>query len=141
MEGKRPRKVFLDANGLRILHDNFVTTRSIPTDSIDLTVTCYDSETEILTSDGWMPFSELTTGHNVATLEWQDLPSEGKLVFRNPSRVVKSSYKGKLVRIRGPKTDLLVTPEHRCLIKNRDSWSIKSAKDLTSRCDGFLVNV
>jgi site-specific DNA-methyltransferase (adenine-specific) len=39
MVQKSSRKFFLDADGLRILHDNFISTPAIPEQSIDLTVT------------------------------------------------------------------------------------------------------
>lgn len=80
---------------------------------------CYDEETEVLTSSGWVPFPKLTLDHEVAACT----PVRGKVMvaFRHPERIVDLAYTGPLHRVESDDISLGVTPEHTMLVK-RPSW-------------------
>ncbi len=75
---------------------------------------CYDKETEVLTSEGWKRFDELTGEEIVATLNQQ-----GELEYQRVEKVHKFRYKGKLIKIVGRNVDLAVTPTHLLLVRKR----------------------
>jgi len=75
-----------------------------------ITFTCYDDKTEILTQSGWKSFNDLKQGESVATLS-----SAGYLEYQVPCRIINEQYTGKMIRFGGfPRAscDLLVTPNH-----------------------------
>lgn len=77
-------------------------------------VSCYTADHQVLTRrDGWVPVSEIcATEHEVACLA-----DDGGVTYSRPVEVQRSLYRGHLVHIRGVGVDLLVTPEHRCLVR------------------------
>jgi UDP-glucuronate decarboxylase len=75
---------------------------------------CYDSETEILTEDGWVPFPMLRHGTAVATLT-----EGGEVEYHVPDEIISYPYVGELVRFAGPGFDLAVTPNHRVYARYR----------------------
>lgn len=86
---------------------------------------CYSKDTEIMTDRGWVRFDELTADANVA--QWED----GNIQFVKPTGYVKT-FKEKLINIKTDKhIDLLVTEDHRCLIRDRKTLKLKvlPAKD------------
>lgn len=76
---------------------------------------CFDGHTEVLTTTGWVLAEQLTDQHMVAQY-WKDT---GEIDFTKPE-VHKVNYLGDMVHITTEQQiDLLLTPQHRCLIKNR----------------------
>ena len=86
----------------------------IPT--VDYMLTCYDDQTEILTENGWILFSQLQEGIKVATLE-----EDKYLRFREPLRIIKQPYRGPLYSIQTKTVDLKVTLDHNMYIRKRRS--------------------
>jgi DNA polymerase I-like protein with 3'-5' exonuclease and polymerase domains len=88
---------------------------------------CFDGETELLTTEGWVRADKLTKQHYIAQY-WKD---DGSVDFVHP--VVHSPhFKGEMVQIKTEQQiDLLLTPEHRCLLQHRKSgkWLDCPAKD------------
>lgn len=86
---------------------------------------CYDDATEILTRHGWVRFPELQEGVEVATLN----PATGAFEWQLPTAVQHHRYVGELIEIKagkryksgdmGSRVDLLVTPNHRNWVRNR----------------------
>lgn len=72
---------------------------------------CYDSETEVLTRRGWIPWPEATEDDQFACLVG------GRLTFEYPEKVVHDKYKGKLYGVQTKFLDLLVTPNHRHYVR------------------------
>lgn len=73
-----------------------------------LLLSCYDKDTEILTEDGFVLFSDLRKGHAVATLN----PDTHLVEYRIPYNYFKYRYRGNLIGFHGQSTDLAVTPDH-----------------------------
>lgn len=87
---------------------------------------CYDEETEILTDKGWKYFKDLDKTEKVATYK------KGTLVFEKPKEYFVYDYDGEMVGIDNQGVDMLVTPHHRCLVKNhrKGDWMIKKAEEI-----------
>ena len=105
---------------------------------------CYDEDTEVLTRDGWMPFQKLTGTEDVATRS-----PDGAFQWQRPTRIVDDPYDGPMVRFKSQVYDLLVTPNHRMLVR-RDpkqsrptadtSWHIREAAWFTDhQASGFQI--
>lgn len=76
---------------------------------------CFSADTEVLTDSGWKLFRDLDQTEHVA--EWKD----GAIQFSKPVAYQKVKFNGSMVRVHGKRTtDLLVTPNHRCLYLSRD---------------------
>ena len=77
---------------------------------------CYDKDTEVLTSKGWIPFPELTMDHEVASII-----NDG-LEYTKPLEVM--SYEndmGDMYYVKSSQVDLLVTQNHRMYVSKNTS--------------------
>jgi len=84
------------------------------------TPNCVDGRTEVLTDQGWVRFDKLKKGYEIA--QWS--PS-GVINFVQPENYVKEMYQGPMISIRNQHIDLLMTPRHRCPLRNRESGRIQ----------------
>lgn len=75
---------------------------------------CFDSETEILTRCGFVPFPALQYGEDVA--QWDG----GEISFVTPTRYIDKPYDGDMVQVESKHISLLMTPDHRCLLQKKD---------------------
>lgn len=75
---------------------------------------CFSGDTEILTPTGWVRFDSLTPEDRVA--QWSE--SRG-IQFVHPQATQVVEFDGSLVHMKNQHIDLLVTPDHRCLTRNR----------------------
>ena len=75
---------------------------------------CYDDATEILTEDGWVPFSELKAGARVATLN-----GEGRIEYHVPDEYIAQPYVGELLSFANAKFDFCVTPNHSMYVRSK----------------------
>lgn len=92
---------------------------------------CFDEVTEFLTTDGWVRADRLTDGHEVAQY-WADTK---RIDFVRPE-IHRPNFKGSLRHIRTEQQiDLMVTPAHRCLLKDR-----KSGRLFDVRADEFRAD-
>ncbi len=76
---------------------------------------CYDEKTRVLTTEGLKTYEELKPGDMVFSLNMktgavEEVPVKAVYTF---------DYEGEMIHIRGRRTDLLVTPNHRMLVLNR----------------------
>jgi hypothetical protein len=109
-------------------------TRPVPT-PYDISG-CYDDETEVLTRRGWLRHADIVPGDEVAAFN----PTTSAMQFERPSRVVRRDHDGAMHRYRGYGFDLLVTPDHRMLVKPqwqgesdrwpKDAWSFCESQQL-----------
>lgn len=86
-------------------------------------VTCFDEETEILTEDGWLRFCGWN-GERVATMA-----KDGSLEYQAPTEQHGYHYRGDMVHVQTGTIDLVVTPNHRLLVKTRPElpWKFEAA--------------
>lgn len=80
---------------------------------------CYDPETEVLTSAGWKPISDVTLNDNVATLNPETLHFE----YLHPAAVRAYEHRGKMYRLESQQVDVLVTPNHNMFVQPRNKTS------------------
>lgn len=69
---------------------------------------CYDSETEVLTKDGWKYFKDLTYDDEIATLNEKDETLE----YQKPTDIIVYKYNGKMYHLENRGISLMVTPNH-----------------------------
>lgn len=69
---------------------------------------CYDSETEVLTKDGWKYFKDLTYSDEIATLNEKDETLE----YQKPTDIIAYKYSGKMYHLENRGVSLMVTPNH-----------------------------
>lgn len=81
---------------------------------------CFDDKTKILTENGWKFFKEVKIGEKVATKNLKT----GRLEFQVPYDRQIYDYSGDLYSFEGRSVSLLVTPEHRLLVrrKHKKDW-------------------
>lgn len=74
---------------------------------------CYADDTEVLTSTGWRPFKELSGQEDLAAYE----SGTQRIHYEKPKALQSFKYNGEMLNFRGRWLDLLVTPDHRMLVK------------------------
>ncbi len=88
---------------------------------------CFDKGTEILTKEGWKFFKDIKDDEIVATLNLRNL----KLEYQKIQEKQIYDYDGLLWNYKARNIDLLVTPNHRLLIKTlRSDWQLIEADKL-----------
>ena len=88
---------------------------------------CNRPSAQILTVNGWKYLKDVIIGENVATLNTETNTIEFNLV----ERVINEPYKGKMISIKGKNIDVLVTPNHRFVLKDRKNNFIeKTAQEI-----------
>ncbi len=89
---------------------------------------CFDDKTEILTLRGFVRFADLNPDDKVA--QWDD----GNISFVKPLEYICHRYDGDMVKLKNRHIDLVMTPEHRCLVKNRTGqYRVVSAENYPLR--------
>lgn len=69
---------------------------------------CFDTETEILTIDGFKKYNEVKYADEIATLNRKT----GFLEYQHPIVIYNYDYNGDMVHFKGRFMDLLITPTH-----------------------------
>ena len=75
-----------------------------------LTLWCLDTETEVLTNNGWRRYDTIEVDDLIATRS-----PEGNLEYEPANDVFMQKYNGVMHRCKGKQTDFLVTPGHRVI--------------------------
>lgn len=89
---------------------------------------CYDSETEILTENGWVKFPEyLDSTIKVATLN----PSTDAFEWQTPTDIIHMPYSGDMIYTHTRYLDSMVTPNHNHYV------SLRIGKGINSRWTPF----
>ena len=78
---------------------------------------CLDSQTEILTAQGWVGIDDISYTHKVAN--WDN----GRIFFKEPENIVIRPRKlgERMIRFHSARLEARVTEEHKMLIQNRGS--------------------
>ena len=92
---------------------------------------CYDEQTEVLTTRGWIYIKDVTLEDNVATLN----PDTLEFDYLKPSKVMAYDHDGSMYKIKTQLIDLLVTPNHRMFVKrrNHDDFELIPAEDIVGK--------
>ncbi len=90
-----------------------IRTRSYRIPTIGDKVSCYTPDHDILTNNGWIPITELTMEHKVASL------IDEKLVYQNPSALQEYDIDDDIYHIKSNQVDLMVTGNHRMYVSSR----------------------
>ncbi len=88
---------------------------------------CYDDKTKILTEAGWKFFKDVKEGEKVAT---KNIATR-EIEFQVPHAKQVYNYSGKMYSYEGRSVSLLVTPEHRLLVrrKGKTKWEFLTPPD------------
>ncbi len=84
-------------------------------------VCCYDSDTEVLTDRGWIPWPKIEGDETFATLN----PDSGELEYQRATEVYHADYDGPMYRVASEQVDLLVTPNHRMWVRRHDTQAAR----------------
>lgn len=95
---------------------------------------CHSEDTEVLTSDGWVSWSNYDGGSQLATVN----PHTQALEYQTPSHVHACEYRGEMIHSTNGRVPFSVTPEHRMLVRRwdegartlRPGYEFVQAKDL-----------
>jgi hypothetical protein len=100
---------------------------------------CYSDDTDILTARGWIRFPELTMEDQVATL----MEDEKTMQYTKPLEVMSYDYTGNMYSIQSNQVDLMVTPNHRMYIGNRngEKFGFQLAEDVYGKRLCYKKNV
>ena len=90
---------------------------------------CVDDQTELLTSEGWKKHYEVSTDSKFVTLNIKSREIE----IQKATDITIYDHSGEAYELKGKGYDLLLTPNHRCVVDNGDMLEIKEARDLTER--------
>jgi len=85
----------------------YVNPSQIPFIDIARMSECFDSETEVMTAEGWKKWSEVTDADRFACL------IDDRLEFHHASKLHVSDYDGLMYGVKGENLNYLVTPNHR----------------------------
>ena len=92
---------------------------------------CYDSATEVLTSDGWKFWPDVSGDESFLTLD----TDTDEIEWQAAERLVRKPVSGPMVRIKTMQVDALVTPDHNMYARRRRAphleteFSLVPAKD------------
>lgn len=76
---------------------------------------CYSSDTQVLTENGWVYWTEVTENTVLAAYD----TNNGVVNFEKPSAVQRWDYEGKMYHLEGQALDFLVSPDHRMIVQSR----------------------
>ncbi len=79
-------------------------------------VFCYDTDTEVLTSEGWKAWPDVDGRETFATVN----PNTEALEYQEATEHFVGHYDGPMYRVRSEQVDLLVTPNHRMWVRAYD---------------------
>lgn len=87
---------------------------------------CFDSETEIQTKDGWKRFQDLTLNDYVATMT----KDSHEFQWQKPSDIFIKQYNGDMIHFNSRTVDCMVTPNHGMWARVSDCATYRRKKSL-----------
>jgi DNA-directed RNA polymerase beta subunit/intein/homing endonuclease len=103
---------------------------------------CYSDDTEVLTTKGWINFPELI-GKDREAYKVAALTEDGKLKYVIPDEVMSYDFDGNMYAIKNNQIDLLVTPNHRMYVADRQGkqYGFELAEDIYGKRRKYMKNV
>lgn len=92
---------------------------------------CFDKETEILTSEGWKLFKDLSKNELILTLN----PKTNQLEYQKPEDYLTYHYTGNMVSFENRDLSFCVTPNHRLWVRDLKSkeWGFQEAQNCITK--------
>lgn len=88
---------------------------------------CFTEGHEILTDSGWKYFKDLSYEDSVA-----EVKADRSVSFTVPMKIIKSQYKGEVLRFKNQRVDFCVTPEHRIVKINQYDRKVTKTNKLST---------
>jgi len=85
---------------------------------------CYSEDTDVLTNEGWKPWSSVQGDELFATLT-----PEHNVEYQSASEIIRKDYSGKMYQLQTSMIDLCVTPEHNLYIQKHDTQAAKRKEE------------
>jgi DNA-directed RNA polymerase beta subunit len=98
---------------------------------------CYTPDHEVLTTNGWINIADITLNHKVASI------IDNSLSYTNPLEIMSYDYNGELYKVKSNQVDLLVTPNHRMYVGNRNgnNYNFKEASTIYGKRLKYKKNI
>lgn len=99
---------------------------------------CYTDEHDVLTDQGWINISKLTTGYKVASLV-----NDHELQYVYPTEIQKYDYEGPMYLVESQQVNLCVTPNHRMYVAPRvgKKYKIEEAQHIFGKAKRYKKNI
>lgn len=131
-ERSRNYRVILDGHPVELCDKMWE--RKLPALQQGSVGSCHDSETEVLTDDGWKLWTEIVGDEHLASV----CPVTRNVIFERPTRLFKVDFDGELICGNTSTIDFAVTPDHQMLVRKwsqaqgtlEESYSFISAANL-----------
>lgn len=95
---------------------------------------CHVDDTEVLTANGWVAFTDYNGKDLLATVD----PVTHQMQFQAPTRLQAYDYVGEVIHSTNRRLDFGVTPEHRMLVRKWDESARTLSKDYSFTTAGAL---
>lgn len=87
---------------------------------------CFDWQTDMLTSDGWVPCHQITVEHQLAQFNITTY----EISYEHPTEVIRRRHVGTMYHFVGDNVDVCVTPNHDMVVMAADKLIKVKAQDL-----------
>lgn len=100
-------------------------------------IPCYDTETEVLTNNGWKLFKDCEPEDKFYTLN----PETHEIELHHAEKIVRKKYKGKMYKVENNNLNLCTTPNHKMYVgkKNRQG-EIKYRLEEAEKVESITTN-
>lgn len=96
---------------------------------------CYDTGTRAITLSGYKRYDEISVEDMVLTID----PETSKTEWKKVEKVIIQPYSGDMINFKTRSLDLMVTPNHRMIVRDRDTklkWY--TAEEQSERYEGTI---
>lgn len=122
---------------IRNIHDNVLGT-------IKSGHGCYDEHTEVMTTEGWVKWCDVSMDTIFSTIN----TTTGQMEWHKPSNILKKKYEGEMINYASNHVDLCVTPNHNMFVCNTTTklgrkkqfadYKLIQAKEIINKSHAFL---
>lgn len=94
-----------------------------------ITSTCYDDKTRAMTRNGLKKYNEIQIGDEVLSIN----PDTKEYEYTKVKDIIVEKYNGKMIHFNSNCYDVMVTPNHKMLVENKDKYEFIEAKNLLNK--------